>query len=79
MNPRHTGKVARLPENTRNQPNESTFSAKIPKPIINRSKAHQPPITNRYENRPFSPVTAYYRLFAVFREFCHNRSPHSYS
>jgi hypothetical protein len=48
----------------------SIFSAKNPKPIIKRSKTHQPPIINRYENRPFSPVGAYYRLFAVFQEFC---------
>jgi hypothetical protein len=36
----------------------------IPKPIINRSKTHRPPIINRYENRPFSPIIAYYRLLS---------------
>jgi hypothetical protein len=73
MNRKRSGEIARLSENIRNQFHE--FLAKIPKPVINRSKTHKSPTINRHKTRPFSPVPAYYRLLPPNREFCPRRAP----
>jgi hypothetical protein len=67
-------KAASLPKAAGMSARNSTFSAKIPKPVINRSKTQQPPIAKRYENRRFSPIAAYYRLLPPNREFCQKRA-----